>query len=118
MVQFVAGNDVCDGPDTHFALIGHTPAQPRRFVQAAEQGQSRLAHRSKFIDQGRQAVLAEGSEFYVVVLLEALHRSLVVASNAQSAVSEYPLGIDQVTERFFYAPLSGSVAQISVFLVA
>ena len=58
--------------------------------------------------------MAERSVLHVVILLEAGQRSFVVAGNAQRPVAENAFGIDDVSQRFLHAPLSRSIAEVSI----
>src|SRR5690349_9740632 len=105
VVQLMTGNDVSDRPHAHLVLVGHPAAHPRRLIQSAEQRHCSHPNRGEFFYQPSQAALAEGSILYVVILLEALDRSPVIARNTQRPVGENPLGVDHVAEHFPYAPL-------------
>ena len=37
MMQFMAGNNVGDGADGHFILVGDAPAGPGSFIEPAKQ---------------------------------------------------------------------------------
>src|SRR5262249_15441045 len=71
VVQFVAGDDVGERPDGHFAVAGLATAGPSVVGQRAEQRDSRRAHYGKPFGKNGPGAVGEVAAANVVVLLEA-----------------------------------------------
>src|ERR1700674_1649949 len=114
MVQLMARHHVGKGSDGHFIILGAAAPRPRRFVQAAEQGQSCFTYADEFVDDIREPALAKTAVANIVILLKALDRSLVIAGDAQSAVGKDPFRVTYVPDYFFDAPLFWGVTEVTV----
>ena len=93
MVQLMSCDGVSQGAYRHFILAGHAAARPGLLVEIAQQREGGAADRDVILNDFRQGGVREGAVTDVVILLEAFHRRLVAAGNAQGAVGEDALGV-------------------------
>src|SRR5262249_48679148 len=112
VVDLVAGGDVGHGPHGELAAARGASPFPGRGVEVAEEEKGGLPHVLEFTRQIAQLALREIRIGHVVVLLETGERRLVVAREAEGAVGEDALGVDDVAHDLLDAPFARRIAEI------
>src|SRR5215469_15195420 len=118
MMYLVPSNDKSQGAHGDFVAVSRSTPGPVTGSQMSEEYKSCSANRFQFFNQTGQRNVRMRAVTNIVVLLEAWHRSAVVASNTQRTISHDALGIDDMAQRLLHAPLALGVAQVTVLLVS
>src|SRR3954454_8140916 len=84
-------------------------ARPRLVRQRVEEGDGRGADEGVLVEQVGERALVEVRAGDVEVLVEALERVRIAAGDAEGAVDEDALVVDQVADDLFERPLAGGV---------
>ena len=102
----------------HFFLAGHPAPRPSGLRERTKKSHARAAHQSKLLGQARQGAFPERAVLHKIILFESRQWGLVAPRDAQSPVGEYPLRVRDVSENFFYRPLSRRIPEAAVSLAA
>src|SRR5215469_12840748 len=116
MVKFVSCDDIGERSDANFDIVGNSSSLPSFRLQIPKQRNGGAAHLLEFASQIAHSPLVEAAVLYVVILLEARDWSPIIARDSQRAVGHDALGIDQMAEHFFNAPLVRLIAKCAVML--
>lgn len=104
-------DDVGEGAHARHALVSQPPAHPRLRVQMLEHHDARLPHALEFRRQFDERIPVKRSMTDVIVLFITGQRRLVVAREAQRAIREDSLRVDDVSDEFLDAPLVSSITR-------
>jgi hypothetical protein len=69
------------------------------------------AYKPEFVGEGHETPVVIGRGGHVVVLVEARERRLVTAADAEGAIAEDALAVDQMADDLPDAPFAGRVAK-------
>src|SRR5213594_1457119 len=111
-MSLVTSDDECQPPDRRLVLVGCASTSPGLFFEIREKRNGCAADVFVLVGQIAQAALVEGTATNVVVLLEPFEGRRVSACESQRPISKHPLGVDDVSDDFFDAPLAIRVAKL------
>jgi len=118
MVHLVARAHKRQRPHRYFLLTGHPAPRPGCLWERPKECYACASHQPELFCKTCECALTERSVLHKIILFESREGRLVATREAQGPAREYPLRVRDVSQDFFYRPLSQSMPEASVSLAS